>query len=250
MKSCIAAIVLFLFRGFLLAQGTAGELALYESQRIVDMPTAGVLPRGGVLVRVLAFEDGGLLLEALVSPLARLQLGLGYSGIGVIGLNAIGWQGTPAVHLRWRAIEESLTLPAVVLGLETLGRGAVTGTTFTTPAAGAFLALSKQFRWALGGIALHGGVGYGLDLRFNGTSPNVWVGIEQSLGRSISTSVELNPRSLEVRTPLLLNAAVRWSVLRGATLEFYVRDALSHTAPRPIRTIGAEMIAQLSQVLW
>jgi len=242
--------LLVLGRCILIAQRSAGEFAVYESQRIVDMPTAGVLPRGCVLFRLLAFEEGGILLEALVSPLPRLQLGLGYSGTAIIGTQPPRWQGPPAVLLRWRVIEESLRVPALAIGLETLGRGSTLAAQFTTPAPGAYLAVSKQYRWALGGVALHGGFGYGFDLRFNGRTLNAWAGLEQMLGRSVAVSIELNPRSIETHLPMLLNAMLRWSVLRGATLELYVRDVLAQTAARPIRTVGIEMIAQLSQVLW
>ncbi|MCS7000536.1 MAG: hypothetical protein RML15_07775 [Bacteroidota bacterium] len=232
------------------AQGSAGELALYESQRIVDMPTAGVLPPGGFLLRLLMFEQGGMLGETLWSPLSRVQVGIGYSGSRVIGSLPVEWQGVPAVQVRWRVVDETLTFPAVAIGLETLGRGNIIAHAFATPAPGAFLALSKQFRWALGGCAVHLGAGYSFDLRFNGRDMNAWVGLEQSLGRSAALSVELNPQSVERDLPLLLNAVVRWSVLRGATLELYARDMLVRTAPQPIRSIGVEFIALISQLVW
>lgn len=251
--SVLQACALFLavvVHGAAIAQGSAGELALYESQRIVDMPTAGVLPRGGMLIRAIAFEQGGLLAEAIVAPLQRVQLGLGYSGVGIIGSGTIGWQDVPAVHVRWRFLDETLVLPALTLGLETLGRGPVIGTTFATPAPGAFIAASKQFRWWLGGCALHGGIGYGFDLHFNGTTMNAWLGVEQSLGRSIAISLEANPGSIEQARPLMLGSVVRWSVLRGATVELYLRDLGSRMNNRPTRAVGVEFIALLSQVMW
>ncbi len=232
------------------AQGSAGELALYESQRIVDMPTAGMLPRGAIAIRVIAFEQGGVLSEVIVSPLSQVQLGLGYSGTGIIGSGAIRWQGTPALHLRWRILDETLLFPAIAIGLETLGRGSVSGNSFATPAPGAFIAASKQFRWWLGGCAVHGGVGYGFDLRFNGRTTNAWLGIEQSLGRSVAVSFEVNPGSIEHAMPLLFNAVVRWSVIRGATLEFYARDLGARMGSQPTRALGIECIALLSQVIW
>ncbi len=250
MNKRIALALLVFTRCIVIAQGSAGEFAVYESQRIVDMPTAGVLPRDCVLFRVLAFEEGGVLIEALLSPLPRLQLGLGYSGTAIIGTQPPRWQGPPAVLLRWRIIEESLVFPAIALGMETLGRGPTFDAQFTTPAPGIYLTLSKQYRWVLGGVALHGGFGYGFDLRFNGKTLNAWAGLEQMLGRSVAVSIELNPRSIEMQLPLLLNTVLRWSVLRGATLELYVRDVLAQTAARSIRTVGIEMIARLSQVLW
>lgn len=233
-----------------LARGSAGERALYESQRIVDMPTAGVLPRQSMLIRAIAFERGGILAEALVSPLSNVQIGIGYSGIGVVGDDVMQWQGIPSLQFRWRFLDERRSFPACAIGIETLGRGAVTANAFATPAPGAFLVFSKQFRWMMGEIALHTGIGYSLDLRFNGQGLNGWIGFEQSLGRSVAVSLEANPQSLEQMAPLLLNMVVRWSILNDATLEFYLRDLLSHTAARPIRSAGIEFIVLLSQVVW
>lgn len=233
-----------------IARGSAGERAPYESQRIVDMPTAGMLPQQSMLIRTIAFERGGILAEALVSPLSNVQIGIGYSGTGIVGHDVIQWQGVPSLQFRWRFLDERRSFPACVVGLETLGRGVVRANAFATPSPGAFLAFSKQFRWALGGIALHAGIGYSLDLRFNGQGFNGWVGVEQSLGRSVALSVEANPQSLEQTAPLLFNMVVRWSVLNGATFEFYARDLLSRTAIRPIRSAGIEFIAFLSQVAW
>jgi hypothetical protein len=244
------AAVLLLVRIGIHAQGSAGELALYESQRIVDMPTAGILPRSGIALRAIAFDEGGLLAEALVSPLAQLQFGLGYSGIGVISNRSVQWQGVPALLVRWRFLDETLTLPALAVGIETLGRDAVNNNSFATPAPGAYLVASKQFRWWLGGCAVHGGVGYGFDLRFNGTTVNAWLGIEQSLGRSLAMSLEVNPQSVEYSKPVLVSAVIRWSVIRGGTLELYVRDLSAQRSNQPTRAFGVELITLLPQVLW
>ncbi|MCX7929633.1 MAG: YjbH domain-containing protein [Chlorobi bacterium] len=231
-------------------QGSAGELALYESQRIVDMPTAGVLPTGGIQFRAIVFDSGGMTTEALIAPLARVQIGLGYSGSGIVGSGNVRWQGPPALLLRWRFLDETPVLPALAIGVETLGRGEVANGAFATAAPGAYFTLSKQFRWWLGGCAIHAGIGYGLDLRFNGGDINMWIGAEQSIGRSMALSIEANPQSIERSRPLLLNLAARWSVLRGVTLEFYLRDLLARSASQPRRWVGIECIARLSEILW
>lgn len=250
MRLAVVAVLVHVIAAVCSAQGTAGDLALYESQRIVDMPTAGVLPRGGIELRAIVFDGGGITTEAMVSPLSRVQVGLGYSGSGIVGASGVRWQGLPSLLLRWRFLDETLTLPALAIGVETLGRGEVSSDRFATAAPGVYIAASKQFRWWLGGCAVHAGVGYGLDLRFNGGDVNAWVGAEQALGRSMALGVEINPQSVERTRPLLVNVAARWSVLRGATLEFYVRDVLARTASQPRRWVGIECIALLSQLLW
>lgn len=233
-----------------MAQGSAGDGALFQSQRIVDMPTAGILPRNEVLIRGIAFEQGGILGEVLFSPWTNFQLGIGGTALGVIGTQTILLQGIPSVVLRWRLLDETLTLPAVAIGFETLGRGFLQNYQFEIPAPGAYLVASKQFRWFLGGCSVHAGVGYSFDLRLTARYLNGWVGFEQSLGRSIAVSTELNPLSLERGQPLLMNILLRWSVVRGGTVELYLRDLLAHHNARSLRWFGVEFIGQIGQVFW
>jgi hypothetical protein len=63
-------------------------------------------------------------------------------------------------------------------------------------------------------------------------------------------SLEVNPQSIEYSKPVLVSAVVRWSVIRGGTLELYVRDLSAHRSNQPTRAFGVELITLLPQVLW
>ncbi len=211
----------------LLSQGSAGSSAPYESRVIVDMPTAGVVSKNHLGLTTVVFSGGGLLADLSFAPMDRFNIGVGYSGANVLGSGAITWQGIPSMHLRYRVIEETLEVPAIMAGLQTQGRGPVQNKIFQTASPGLFLSASKQFRWWAGTVALHGGGGYSLDLAFNGQGVNLWAGLEQSLGSSASFMLEVNPTMNDNASGLLLNCSLRWVISTGFTLELQARDLLA-----------------------
>ncbi|MBX7153386.1 MAG: hypothetical protein U0Y96_05165 [Candidatus Kapaibacterium sp.] len=231
----------------LFSQGSAGTAAPYESRVIVDMPTAGVLSKNTLGLQTVAFADGGILADVSFAPFTNFNIGLGYSGTKILGTGSIVSQGLPSLHLRYRIIDETLNFPAVMLGINTQGRGVVTNKRFETRAAGVFGALSKQYKWPGGTVSLHGGIGYSVDLGFDGAGVNVWGGIEQSLGGSAALQVEFNPVLNESKQQPLLNLALRWAIVSGVTLELQARDVFGNlpSAQGATRTLAIEVIRRL-----
>lgn len=229
------------------AQGSAGTAAPYESRVIVEMPTAGVLAKNTLGLTAIAFADGGILSDVAFAPLTNFNIGVGYSGVRLLGTGNVAWQGLPSLHLRYRIIDETLNFPAITLGLQTQGRGVVSDKRFQTLAPGLFAAVSKQYRWWGGTVSLHGGLGYSLDLGFNGKGINAWGGLEQSLGSSASLVAEFNPNINETTRAALLNVSLRWAIVSGVTLELQGRDVFGNLpgAAGWTRTLAIEVIRRL-----
>ncbi len=240
--SCL--LLLFLFSSFaLLAQGSAGSKAPYESRVIVDMPTAGVVQKGSFGLTNIVFAGGGLLCDLAFAPMEDFNIGVGYSGLNILGSGSVTWQGVPSMHLRYRILDETLKMPAITLGIQTQGRGVVVDKVFETAAPGLFAALSKQFTWSGGTLAFHGGLGYSVDLAFNGKGANVWFGAEQSLGPNASLMAELNPTVGDARSGVLFNLSLRWVITPGFTLELQGRDLFGQLPTRSgfTRTMAFEI---------
>jgi len=229
------------------AQGSAGTAAPYESRVIVDMPTAGVLSKNTLGLQMVAFADGGILADASFAPFTNFNIGLGYSGTKILGTGSIISQGLPSLHLRYRVIDETLTIPAIMVGLNSQGRGVVANKRFETRAPGLFGAVSKQYKWPGGTVSLHGGIGYSVDLGFEGAGLNVWGGVEQSLGGSAALQVEFNSVLNESKQQPLLNLALRWAIVSGVTLELQARDVFGNlpSAQGATRTLAIEVIRRL-----
>lgn len=247
MQSCLAAILLSgLGIGSLFAQSSAGEQAAIESRYIVDMPTAGVLQRGRFAVDGFAFGNSGVMAEFTISPFTNFHVGISYSGSGFLGNGNIVFQGLPGFHARFRAVDETLTVPAITAGFSSQGRGEYGGGRFLTHSPGLFVAASKNFSF-LGSLAIHAGINYSFDPILAERFPNGFVGIEKTIGSVVTLALEYNPTLDDLRTRIrggLLNTAVRVSTGRGFTFEVQLRDLFGHLpgAVLPYRMARVEFI--------
>jgi len=221
----------------LFAQGSAGEKAIYESRYIVDMPTAGTLNKGCYGLYTNTFPQGGIMLQFDASPFNDFLIGLSYSGTNIIGSGEVNWQGIPGVHLRYRFLDETLDLPAFLIGVNTQGRGDFNSKDkrFETYSPGVFLSVSKNYSWALGSVAFHGGVNYSFEPPKKENFPNFYLGFEHSIGKSFALNFEYNSTLNDdnknyMNNKGLMNASLRWSLAKGITLELQARDLLENMA--------------------
>jgi hypothetical protein len=228
---CFLMISFGLISQNIFAQGTAGEEAIYESRYIVDMPNAGVLEKGGFSVYTQAYNNGGILLEFSAAPFTDFNMGLSFSGTNIIGYGGVKWQGLPGVHLRYRIFNETKSIPAFLIGISTQGRGSYSkdDKRFVTPSPGIFLALSKNYKWALGTLSFHGGINYSFEPAIVEKLPNLYAGLEQSLGTSVSFNLEFNStlndaNKTYMKRKVLLNTSLRWSLAKNVTIELQARD--------------------------
>lgn len=249
-KNCAIGLVLFLATiPCLRADGTAGEAYSYESQKIIDMPTAGVLPKKGLYVNTTISTGGGLLAEASYGIFRRINIGVSFGGSKVIGEETVDWQKYPGLSIKARPIEETYNIPAITVGFSTQGYGVYDDKSdryeFMSP--GAYLAASKNFRWALGALAVHGGLNYSLEPKQG--SLNYYLGLEQALGSSFALNMEYNfnrdENSAFVKEKGLLNLAARWSFTREMTFSLQLRDLLGSrkSSEQAARWLSVEYIS-------
>lgn len=230
----------------LFGQASAGEQAESESRYVVDMPTAGVLTRGRFAADGFAFGNSGVMVEFTASPFTNLQLGLSFGGSGFLGNRNIVFQNLPGFHARFRAFDETLTVPAFTVGFSSQGRGEFSGGRFLTHSPGVFVAASKNFSF-LGSLALHGGANYSFDPVLEERFPNIYIGVEKTIGSIVSVAIEYNPTLDDPRVFMrggLLNTALRISTGRGFTVELQIRDLLQSlpSANQPYRILRLEFI--------
>lgn len=251
----VSVLLLVLLSVPLRAQSAAGEQATIESRTIVDMPTAGVLSKGRYGLEVYAFGESGVMVDFSIAPLTNLNVGLSYSGAGFLGNSAVVFQGLPGFHVRWRPVDETRTIPAVLVGLNTQGRGFpnINGR-FQTHSPGVFVAVSKNFAlW--GSLALHGGVNYSFEPAVADRRVNAYVGLEKTLGSIVSLTAEYNAAFDNPYTMRyagfnggfggLLNLGVRVATGKGFTFELQARDLLQNLrgSATLYRTLRMEYIA-------
>lgn len=251
----ILVILAFIFSYcYVNAAGTAGTNAQLETLYIVDMPTAGINPAKTIGFNSLFMSEGGLLLYLNYSPFNRFNCGISYGGNHVIGSEKMLFQKYPGFQISYRIIDEKLKFPALLIGVNTQGRGAYfeDDIRHTILSPGIYIALSKNFKWDAGYIALHAGINFCFDQNGDKKLPNFYFGVEQSIGKRFAINAEFNANIDERNTGFrypnsigTLNARLRCSLAERTTIDLAFKDIFgSSTKEKPIqRYIGIDYVA-------
>lgn len=92
--------------------------------RIIDMPTASILRGGSFRAGTRMYEHGGLLASLSAGISNKVMFGVSFGGLDIIGnAQKITWNPMPGVHFVYRISEESMRMPAIVLGFDSQGYG-------------------------------------------------------------------------------------------------------------------------------
>ncbi len=254
--STILLLAVFSFSS-LLAQGTAGEGAKYEYRKLIDMPTAGVLEKGQVSLSSELLPNGTLIAKVEAGIFDNFNIGLSYGGSNIIGSGSPDWYPfPPGVNLRVRLMDETILIPALTIGFDTQGKGDYfkDEKRFAIKAPGLFAAVSKNFS-LLGYLSFHGVVNYTmLEDKDGDNFVNLMVGAEKTLGSSFSLIGEYNFAFNDNSTGKFgegkgyLNLGVRWSLSKGVTVGFDLRDLLENKKWLPTTADRSLLIEFIQQI--
>lgn len=215
------------------AQGSAGTDASVEPRFLVDMPTAGMLPKASFALDLDFYDRGGVLCGLTFGLLERLTVGLSYGGSGLIGSETPDWNEIPGVNLKLRLLEEDAAVPAIALGFDSQGRDGYRRDLdrYTVKSPGFYAVASRNYAW-LGDLSMHGGANYSLERGDDDRDLNVFAGLEKSIGNVLAFSAEYNLGANDSDGRALgkgrgyLNLGLRWSTGNGLTLGLTVKDIL------------------------
>ena len=210
--------------------GSAGTSYLYETQYIVNKPTAGLIP---IKSQIFSLNFGGsasFWLNCEYSPINNLALGLAFGGTNLFGSENIKFQPYPGILAKYRFVNENKYVPAIAVGFNSQGLGVYNSKAneFEINSPGLFLAFSKSFKWKYGYLGLHLGTNYSFEPVASKRKINPYLGFEQSLGSRSSLDLEY-----DLQTPYnpnfvfnkgLLNVDLRYSIDNSTTLELKFID--------------------------
>lgn len=229
-------IILLLFVNnfiFLYAFGSAGSTAKFENRKIIDFPHCGMLPNKHLGLDFQFMKNGSFMVSGEYAFLDFINAGLSIGANNVIGNDEIIFQKYPGLNLKFRLLDESLSFPAAALGFSNQGYSGYISNLerYEILSPGIFLVFSKSFKWKLGYLASHFGVNYSFENNESERSPNMYLGIEQSINSNISLNLEYNFQFDESKNNLydnkgLLNLALRAAILNGMTIELQLKDIL------------------------
>jgi len=221
--------------------GTAGSAALYESHKVVDLPTAGVLSPKNYMLTARIAPLGNFTAEMVVAPFKNFNIGLFWSAENLIGTPPVKAE-LPAIQAQFRFIDETHIFPALAVGISSKTNGYFSQNFLLNQSIGAWITASKNFRGVLGTIALHGGI------VASEPSISVFAGFEQSIGSAIAVvgeAVLLSKNNSKQQREFhgICNVGLRWSALRGTTLELIVHDLFGSVIdPGMSRAFGIEFV--------
>ncbi|GAB4295951.1 MAG: hypothetical protein Kow0098_18760 [Ignavibacteriaceae bacterium] len=227
--------LIFSFSSISNPQGSSGENAKFEYRSLIDMPTAGILEKGFVGLTTEILPDGVLIETIEVGVFNNISFGISYGGSNVIGRGTPDWYKIPAVNIRFRIFNESVTMPAITAGFDSQGKGLYfdQANRYSIKSPGFFGAVSKNFAF-LGYLSLHGSVNYSLEGKDGDNFVNFLIGFEKTLGENLSVIGEYDLAFNDNETDSFgagsgyLNMGLRWAVGEGFTIGFDLRDLLKN----------------------
>lgn len=218
-----------------MAQGAAGTGGGQEPRFLVDVPTAGMLDKGSFALDVDFYQEGGVLFGMSVGVFERLSFGISYGGSRLIGSASPVMNDIPGVNLRIRIVEENMVFPAIVLGFDSQGKdGYIKEQDRYRGKSPGFYAVASKNYLLLGYLSLHGGVNYSLERADGDRDPNVFLGVEKTIGPILSLVLEynlgLNDNSGDTigKGRGYVNAGLKVSLGNGLTLGVNMKDIIKN----------------------
>ena len=229
----------------------------YPPLDLVTIPTSGTLPKGSFTLESLLIKDGGIVSKLSVGITDNFYIGLSYGIQDFISEEKLDFnKPMPEIQIKYRIYEESEAVPAVVLGLDTQGKGRFLNRyedgdnvvanfqRYEQKAWGWYIVASKNWT-LLGNLGLHVGLNKNTwetdpvenedpSVIFKDKDLNLFFGIDKEINRSFSVLLEydtaLNDNDPEIGYNLFgrgkgyLNAGVRWIIGKNIMLEIDFND--------------------------
>jgi hypothetical protein len=206
-----------------------------EPARLVNCPTAGLLPRASFDFDIRIFPRGGVIFGLDIGLMKRLMVGMSFGGENIIGEGEADWNPRIEFAAKYRVINESWSLPALAIGYDSQGDGAYDDSLdrYAYKSKGFYAVISKGYAMGDVPFGLHAGANYslenddedkdisvffGADIRFG---DNLAVVGEYDLGTNDDTAEELFGQGYGY-----LNLGLQWIFSERLFLQFNLKNLL------------------------
>ncbi len=242
---------ILVFAQVLFAQGTAGSNAKYEYRTLIDKPTAGILEKGFVGVSLDMLPMGVVISKIEVGVFENFSFGISYGAANLIGTGDPKWYKLPGINVKFKMINERLTVPSITLGFDSQGKGLYFDDLkrYEIKSPGFYVAAAKNFE-IFGYLSLHAILNYSLEREDGDKDIDFAVGVEKTLGPQISVIAEYDLASNDNSGAALgegngyLNIGVRWSVGSGFTIGMDLRNILDNKKPKEFKAVDRAIFVE------
>ena len=221
----------------------------YPPINLVTIPTAGTLPKGYFSFENTFMNNGSILPKFSIGITDNFTLGMSFGVSNFIGNGIIKkHKSYPEVQIKYRVYDETETVPAVVIGIDTQGRGeyyekyknpsqeTLSLNRYEQKSLGFYIVMSRNWT-ALGNFGFHFGLNKNLtEADDTDDDINIFFGFDKELNKSFSIYGEYNfardddkynddiQEIIYRKGNGYLNAGLRWSATDNLMLEINVND--------------------------
>lgn len=216
----------------------ADLVMIRQPLEVVDLPTAGLIPRGGFRIRSDIYGDGGVLVFLDVGFTRNFNFGISYGGSNIIGSGDPDLNPRPEASIRVRILEEKMMVPAIAIGFSSQGFGkhiddkdACDEKRYLVKSRGVYAVASKNWD-VLGPLSLHFGISISLENDLD-HDPTFFAGFVKSL-EAFDIGIEYDfgfndneGRCDTVQRRGYLNCNIIWHMAERISLAVTARDLVS-----------------------
>jgi len=222
MRLALTALVVVLGAGIASAQ-------LYEAPftDLVDLPTAGSLPRGAYSLGVRVAPGGGVICGVRVGVTSYVGVGLTYGAGNAIGTGEPDWNDRVELDVKLRVADEQRVIPAIAVGYDSRGYGAeVADGGYAKASEGLYLVATKTLPFSEYWKA---SLGVARTLEMKRVHPDFFAGVTAQFSQEFSVVVEYHLgidrlHDVEDSKTSFLNAGLRWVFNDELELDLYFRN--------------------------
>ncbi len=242
-KIILSILVLIIFHSIQAQQSTRKNSKIRKidlessvlARKLIDSPTANMLPRGSFDFDLRVYPQGGLFGAVDIGLTNRFMLGVSYGAANLFGEGGVNWNKRVEFMAKYKVVKESYGLPAISLGFDTQGAGAFDDSLrrYTIKSKGFYAVLSKGYLSGATPLDFHIGANYSLENKDGDKSPSFFAGIELRFRHDLAWVVEydLALNDNKSSSPYgkgrgYLNTGLRWIFSDRLNLEIDLKNLL------------------------
>ena len=225
--------------------GDREQGSLYEvpPRWLVDVPTAGTLPRGHYEIGLRIYPNGGTLANTAIGLSNRLMLGISYGAEDVISDRDPNWNDRIEFHVKFRIIDELEYFPAVTAGFCSQGLGAWSDEfdRYEFKSRGFYGVVSRSFYFYEWTAGWHVGLNYSLENDVDEDKDvNFFGGFDATFKYNLALLLEIDAGLNDDKSALpdgrpyeyggkgrsYLNLSIKWLFTENLELEALLKDLL------------------------
>ncbi len=214
------------------------EVSLIQLRKLVDSPTAGLLPRGSFDMDLRIFPRGGAVLTLDVGITHGLMIAISYGGEYVIDERRPDWYPDMEFAVKLQLLQETYLLPALAVGYDGQGNGPYDDSLkrYAYKSKGFYGVISKNYLFANEiPFGLHGGINYSLEDKDKDDDMTIFVGGDMKLSNSLGLVAEYDLATNDDKSGIpygkgngYLNAGIHWFFSDNLLMEIDFKNILNN----------------------